>query len=103
MPLTADHKKIAREMRFQTFMKSLTPRGSKTVNERLWAFDRCPTDPKFIKCTFLPGEGWDLTEREATHFIHLMDGDVTSILYQPGLGEVLHELDACDYIWIGFQ
>jgi hypothetical protein len=101
--LTAHHKKIVHEMRLQNFVKMLTPRGAKVANERLWAFNKFPNDPKFIKCTFVPGLGWDLTEREATQFIHLLDGDITSTMYQPGLDNIMHEFDAQDHIWIGFQ
>ena len=97
--LTLHHKK----MRIEKFMKTLTKRGVQTANERIWAFDKCPSDPKFIKCTFVPGLGWDLTEREAIQFIHLLDGDIVDTVYQPGANSTMHEYDANDQIWIGFQ
>jgi hypothetical protein len=101
--LTVHHKKIAHEIRLQNFVKTLTPRGAQAAQERLWAFEKCPRDPKFIKCTFVPGLGWDLTEREAVQFIQLLDGDIVSTVYQPGLDSIMHEYDANDQIWIGFQ
>ena len=100
--LTVHHTKIVQEMRIQNIVKTLTKRGAHAAKERLWAFDRCPNDPKFIKCTFVPGLGWDLTEREAVQFIHLLDGDIVSTVYQPGIS-TMHEYDANDQIWIGFQ
>jgi len=101
--LTLHHKKIVQEMRIEKFMKTLTKRGVQAASERIWAFEKCPSDPKFIKCTFVPGLGWDLTEREAVQFIHLLDGDIVDTVYQPGVSSTMHEYDANDQIWIGFQ
>ena len=95
--LTLHHKKIVQEMRIEKFMKTLTERGVQTVSERISVFEKCTSDPKFIKCTFVPGLGWDLTEREAIQFIHLLDGDIVDTVYQPGVTNTIHE------IWIGFQ
>ena len=103
MPVTSEHAKIAKLVQLDNFYKTLTPRGQQVFNERTWAFNALPNDPKFIKCTFVPGHGWDLTEREAVQFISLIDGNVVSTQYQPHLETTLYESDTFDYIWIGFE
>jgi hypothetical protein len=81
------------------FFKSLTERGQLLYIDRTNSFKKFPGDPKFIRCTFVPGQGWDMTENEAKQFIYLMDGRITDITYQPALDVVGYE---SDYIWIGF-
>lgn len=105
MPITADQQKIAREISLYNFMLTLTTRGKQVFNERMWAFNALPKDPKFIKCTFIPkeDEGWDLTEKEALQFINLFGGTVTSIQHQENLKYPMYETDKYNYIWIGFK
>ena len=69
----------------EKFFNTLTITGQKVINEKLWAISRFPNDPNFIKCTFIPGIGWDLTENEAIQFINLSDGVFENIIYQPRL------------------
>ena len=90
-------KKIHIEM--EKFFESITSDGRVLINERLWAIKKFKNDPKIIKCTFIPGQGWDLTESEARHFIDLINGVVKTVNYQP----IIHESDTHDYIWIVFE
>ena len=94
-------KKIHFEM--EKFFESITSDGRVLINERLWAIEKFKNDPKIIKCTFIPGQGWDLTESEARHFIDLINGVVKTVNYQPRLDIIMHESDAHDYIWIVFE
>ncbi len=102
-PFSSEQQKILKQIQIETYFKDLTERGQQVYHERVLSLNKFPNDPKFIKCTFIPGQGWDMTEREAKHFIRLMDGTIVSTTYQPALEEVRHESDAYDYIWIGFE
>jgi hypothetical protein len=99
-PVTFEHRKLAQLVQLEMFYNTLTPRGKQVFSERTWAFDRLPNDPKFIKCTFTPGEGWDLTVKEVSQFVSLLDGKIVDIHYQP-TNE--NDLDPCDYRWVRFE
>ena len=75
----------------EKFFNTLTITGQKVINEKLWAISRFPNDPNFIKCTFIPGIGWDLTENEAIQFINLSDGVFENIIYQPKINLIESE------------
>ena len=87
----------------ENFFNELTSSGKVLVNERIWAFGRFPKDPKIIKCTFIPDQGWDLTENEARQFINLINGKIKDVSYQPSLDIIIHESDMYEYIWILFE
>lgn len=86
----------------ETFYSNLTANGQTVITERLWAFNKFPNDPKFIKCTFIPGIGWDLTENEAIQFINLSEGTVKNTIYQPKIDVPEYITDTYDYIYISF-
>jgi hypothetical protein len=83
----------------QSFMEILTNRGRAIVQDRIWALDRFPKDPFIIKCTFIPGQGWDIMESEATRFIELLNGSIVNTVRQPG-DISKYGFDSYDIIWI---
>ena len=103
MPFGSDHAKAVRQYEIEKYYKGLTDRGRTVYHERVHAFNTHPRDPKFIRCTFVPGLGWDMTEREAVQFIQLLDGHIVSTVEQPALECMMHESDSYDYLWIGFE
>jgi hypothetical protein len=76
----------------------LTSRGQETVNERKASFKRYPNDPKFIRCTYTPEDGWDLTLAEAKQFIASLKCIVIETVYSPADTQ-----DVNEYIWIAFE
>jgi hypothetical protein len=82
----------------EKFMKDLNKAGQIVIRERLWALNRCPRDKKFIRCTFNPSTGWDITLRDAKKFIGILEYQIVDISYSKSDIE-----DPNEYIWIGFQ
>jgi hypothetical protein len=83
----------------QSFFEILTNRGKIIIQDRLWALTRFPKENLIIKCTFVPGEGWDLMESEAMRFITILNGTVVNVVRQPG-DISKYGYDSYDIIWI---
>ena len=101
--ITFDQQEIIKQFKMENFFNELTSSGKNLVNDRIWAFKIFPKDPKIIKCTRIPGQGWDLTENEARQFINLIDGKIKDVSYQQSLDIIIHESDEYEYIWIVFE
>jgi hypothetical protein len=101
--ITFDQQEIIKQFKMENFFNELTSSGKNLVNDRIWAFKKFPRDPKIIKCTRIPGQGWDLTENEARQFINLINGKIKDVSYQSSLDIIIHESDMYEYIWIVFE